>query len=314
MRTLPALILAATAFLGVALIGCDDQESGGDPHKAAKHGAATAGRVGFGWRSTSETRVSAWTFVTAVAPAPRPDPLAGIRAALDANTLPPHDTVRVADLVGEGIADGAPPEGATDHVARVLLTTTPWNDDTLLLWVAVSGETIAAGQSVSVEFDPKSVTAFRPLGDPQNLAMPSGAVGESALLYELTAIQDEHPRADRRYATIHLGVARGRAADGQPAQKIDVPVTEANLVDTIDDAPSAVRFAAAIAGFAELLRGDPAVRDLSCGDVISLAESADQPDPTGVRAQLIGLMRRAQPLIDLPQGDPGPSTLADQPH
>jgi hypothetical protein len=49
-----------------------------------------------------------------------------------------------------------------------------------------------------------------------------------------------------------------------------------------------------------LLRGDPAMRDLSCNDVIALAQSIRQPDADGWRAQLIALMYRAEPLIDLP--------------
>jgi hypothetical protein len=56
----------------------------------------------------------------------------------------------------------------------------------------------------------------------------------------------------------------------------------------------------AVAGFGGLLRGDPAVRDLSCSDVIGLAEDAALPDPDGWHGQMIAVMRRAEPLIDLP--------------
>ncbi len=42
------------------------------------------------------------------------------------------------------------------------------------------------------------------------------------------------------------------------------------------------------------------MRDLSCNDVIALAQSIRQPDTDGWRAQLIALMYRAEPLIDLP--------------
>jgi hypothetical protein len=105
------------------------------------------------------------------------------------------------------------------------------------------------------------------------------------------------------YAVLHIG---GPAAP----HPVDRAIGPANFVDSIDNAPDAVRFATAVAGFAELLRGDPAVRDLSCAEMIALAESAGQPDPDGVRAETIDLMRRAEPLIDQPQGDP--QTTADE--
>jgi Ca-activated chloride channel family protein len=87
-------------------------------------------------------------------------------------------------------------------------------------------------------------------------------------------------------------------AASQP--KLDQPITTAEAVGTIDNAPEIVRFATATAGFGGLLRGDPAMRDLSCNDVIALAQSVRQPDTDGWRAQLIALMYRAEPLIDLP--------------
>ncbi len=101
-----------------------------------------------------------------------------------------------------------------------------------------------------------------------------------------------------QFAVLHIG---GRPAAG--SARLDQPITAADAVGTIDNAPDVVRLAAAAAGFGELLRGDPAMRDLSCNDVIALAQSVRRPDPDGWRARLIALMYRAQPLIDLPPGE-----------
>jgi hypothetical protein len=330
MRTIWGVIAAvgAAAFLTLGAIGgCDDQDSGEAHDKAGRHGAGAVARVGFGWRSTAEVRVSVWGFVP-VLPQPSPpesgqpetgsrlriDSLASIRAALDANMLPPHDAVRVADLIGQGLpADPAPEAGVGPPGPQIVLTTTPWNDDTLLLWVAVPGAVVAAGQPVSVEFDPRNVTAFRPLGDAAALPRPEGETGEAAMLYELTASRSDHPRPDLRYAMLHIGPGRAAEQGGAPPARLDAPVSAADFIDSIDDAPASVRFAAATAGFAELLRGDPAVRDLSCGDVINLAEGAAAPDPDGAHARLIVLMHRAQPLIDLPPSQTPPSQPAPAP-
>ena len=97
-----------------------------------------------------------------------------------------------------------------------------------------------------------------------------------------------------KYGALHVaGAAAGQA-------KLEEPITTSDAVGAIDNAPEIVRFATAAAGFGGLLRGDPAMRDLSCNDVIALAQSVRQPDTDGWRAQLIALMYRAQPLIDLP--------------
>jgi hypothetical protein len=174
----------------------------------------------------------------------------------------------------------------------IVLIDTPWNEDTLLLWVEAPG----ADGGVSIEFNPDSVAAFRPVGDPS--ALPAAESGQSgaAMLYELQLQPNAPTLATTKYA-----VLRDRAPDR--------PITAGDLVENFDDAPDIVRFAAAVAGFGGLLRGDPAVRDLSCGDVIALAESAAQPDPDGRRARLIALMRRAEPLIELPSGDPSPGEV-----
>jgi hypothetical protein len=307
---------AIVATLGLAIVGlggCDDDD--GPQHGVVGRHDAGALRVGFGWRSTSVERLSGWGLTTPQVGQAAPvamDALAGIRIALAANMLPPHDAVRVDELIRLGLPLQPPPEAAAPLPGpQIILTTTPWNDDTLLLWIAVPAELLAEGQSVSVEFDAKTVAAFRPLGDPQALTRPEGDGTSAALLYEISAPQDDRPRPDRRYAMLRIGPGAGNGADGKPARERDIPITAAAFIDSIDDAPTDVRFAAATAGFAELLRGDPAVRDLSCNDVINLAEDSDEPDPTGARAQLIDLMHRAEPLIDLPPADA--PAVADEP-
>lgn len=317
MRKIIGLSAVAGVAAGIAIVairGCDDRFDGGPLAKLEKHGSQQVARVGAGWRGTADTRISTWSFLPPAAEpdtSARADPLAGIRTALEANMLPPHDVVHVADLVDQALPAATPQEpGAEPAQPQVLLTTSPWNEDTLLLWVEVPAAVAAAGQPVSVEFDPKTVAAFRPLGDAQALPRPDGPSGRVAMLYELSTPDDDRPRANRRFGALHIGPGMQAGADDAPAAKLDMPITGASFINSIDDVPAMVRFAAAIAGFAELLRGDPAVRDLSCSDVISLAEGADGPDPDGVRAQMIALMRRAEPLIDLPPTDAPPAQPA----
>jgi len=312
-----ALALAVSMAL-ISLAGCDDDSSATKIVRAAKHGAASNGaRLGAGWRNTADARTSAWGFANGA------DSLDAIRAALDSGMLPAKPSVKIAALVNR-FATGLPqPEaGAAPFRPTIVLTTPPWSDDTLLLWVGVAGaETLAAPTpqnpapvhaaiqaqpldhpAITIEFDAKTVVAYRPLGDPS--ALPAeGPLRSAAVLYELSPLDETNPGGTVRYATLRIRYRLPGAADAAP-QEIVRPITAGDFVEAVDDAPGMVRFAAAVAGFGSLLKGDPAVRDLSCDEVIALAESAVEPDPDGARGNLIRLMRRAEPLIDLPSSDP----------
>jgi Ca-activated chloride channel family protein len=218
--------------------------------------------------------------------------------------LPSRDSVHAADLVNRALQSADPP-GSADPASEpaAMLVTTPWNDETLLLWVAVPSAMIADMTALSVEFDPKTVATFRPLGNPSALPVPAaipGWYGRAAMLYELSLQPDiRQPKSNAaalalKYGTIHVS----GAALGPP--KIDRTITYTDLAGGIDNVPDPFQFAVAVAGFGGLLRGDPALRDLSCNDIIALAESAALPDPDGWHGQMIAVMRRAEPLIDLP--------------
>jgi len=306
-KTLKQFIGAACAL--IALCGCDDSHNGKQSAKAQTHKPfeSLAAQSGAGWRATAETSVSLWGFDRKTNNATQ-DSLAAIRTALDANMLPPRDSVRIADLVdrllpainsAETGAFPAPPSSPS-----ITLVTAPWNVDTLLLWIDISGLRTGDGASVSIAFNPDIVAAFRPLGDPAKLPILDDARSGSAVLYELMPRQGVMAKSGMALAV--LRVAGGVSGKSVPDKK-EWTISAADLKDNLDDAPQIVRFAAAVAGFGSLLRGDPAVRDLSCSDVIALAQSADRPDPDGRRAEIIRLMQRAEPLIELPPNDAQPS-------
>jgi len=304
-------LFTGIALAVAALSGCDDRDSGKQGANGDKQKDTTASapvRFGAGWHAVTDSRLSNWGFTPASPPnsfaggdTNSLDALSGIRAALMANMLPAHNSVRVEALVNRALSSISQ---ASPDKPMVVLTTTPWNDDSLLLWVEVQGLAAPGNTMIAVEFDPSAVAAFRTLGDP--LALPSpieipGAVtaGRAAMLYELlpqrtdSAGKGGSAKLIVKYGVLHVSGAADSA-------KLDQPITTGDAVGTIDNAPEVVRFATAAAGFGGLLRGDPSMRDLSCNDVIALAQSIRQPDTDGWRAQLVALMYRAQPLIDLP--------------
>ena len=284
--------LAATVVLILmlsAITGCDDYSSKHSAKTAAHPAQSAAPQPGLDWQPTAQNRSSSWGTA-----ASNVDAVSSIAVALDANTLPPRGNVHVAALVNRVLADTPSTDSANRPV--VVLTTSPWNDETMLLWVGVPGNAGAPQPTIRIDFEPGSIAAFRPMGDAAALAPAGAAPRTLGMLYEISPQPGAILAATTRYAKLSVG---------GPA---DRPITGADIVDSLDDAPDTVRFAVAVAGFGGLLRGDVALRDLSCDDVIAMAESADQPDPTGLRAQLIALMKRAEPLIDVPSGEAPPNS------
>ena len=153
------------------------------------------------------------------------DALTGIKIAIGANMLPSRDSVHAADLVNRALQSADPP-GNVEPTPEpgAMLVTTPWNDETLLLWVAVPSLMIADMTTVSVEFDPKTVATFRPLGNPSALPVPAaipGWYGRAAMLYELSLQPDiRQPKSNAAALAMKYGVIHvSGAASGQP--KID---------------------------------------------------------------------------------------------
>jgi Ca-activated chloride channel family protein len=75
---------------------------------------------------------------------------------------------------------------------------------------------------------------------------------------------------------------------------ITEPVQAGEAAATLDAAPADARFAAAVAGFGQLLRGGQYTKSYSYDDVIALAQSAKGADPFGYRAEFITLARIAK--------------------
>ena len=307
------ILLAASIVAALAsLAGCDD-DSAPKPVKAEKHAAMSpAARLGAGWRATAEARVSPWGF--SAEPAAPSDPVQTIRSAIEAGALPPRSAVRIAPLIQHfAVGLPAPEAGSPPFRATVALTVTPWNDDTLLLWVGVVGDSASGAlmprdlapsserPAIAIEFEPKTIAAYRPEGDPTALQAGDG-VSAAAALYELSPLRDLEREPRTQLAMLRIRYRIPGSPDAE-IHEIDRPITGADLVESIDDAPEAARFAAAVVGFGELLRGDPAVRDLSCSEAIALAQGATGSDPDGARTRFVTLMRQAEPLIDQPPAE-----------
>ncbi len=181
---------------------------------------------------------------------------------------------------------------------------------------------IADDVKIQVEWNPAEVAEYRLIGyetralrreDFNNDAVDAGEIGaghQVTALYEITAPGSPALRNDPlRYGAragggaapattgAELGFLRLRfktsgdpAAGGGESTLVETPITADAGPDT--DA----RFAAAIAGFGQLLRGSDYLGNWGWDDAVALAQENRGDDPFGYRSEAVMLMRLARSL------------------
>jgi len=182
---------------------------------------------------------------------------------------------------------------------------------------------IAKDVKLQVEFNPAAIAEYRLVGyetrtlkreDFNNDKVDAGDIGSG---HSVTAIYEVTPTGspavlndDLRYAETqkpapeaspHGGELaflkiRYKKPDGDRSELITTPVTEANAVPALAEAPNDVRFSVAVAAFGQKLSGVTALADYSYDAVIDLAAAAKGTDPFGYRSEFVNLVRLAKGL------------------
>jgi len=176
---------------------------------------------------------------------------------------------------------------------------------------------IAGDVKVQIEFNPATVAEYRLIGyetralnreDFNNDAVDAGELGAGhsvTAIYEITPVGSPAQRADPlRYgeavaaseSTDELGFLklRWKEPGADESQLMTTPITVNTTV-----AGTEAQFAAAIAGFGQLLRGqDLYLGDWSYAEAIALANANRGEDDFGYRNEAVQLMRLAQSLTD----------------
>jgi Ca-activated chloride channel family protein len=171
---------------------------------------------------------------------------------------------------------------------------------------------IADDVKIQVEWNPAEVAEYRLIGyetrslrreDFNNDAVDAGEIGAGTrvtAIYEVTAPGSEALLNDPlRYGTTATGEAgdelgflrlRWKAPAAELSSLIETPITGTEA------ATDETRFAAAIAGFGQLLQGSVYLGDWGWDEAIALANSSRGDDPYGYRVEAVNLMRLAQGL------------------
>lgn len=182
--------------------------------------------------------------------------------------------------------------------------------------------TIAKDVKLQVEFNPGLVSEYRLIGyetralkreDFNNDKVDAGDIGAGhtvTALYEITPVgaksqnvdplrytQAEEPKVapvvnanPNEYGFMKI---RYKLPESDTSTLISTPITLADEVDVVSED---ARFAAAVAAFGQLLRGDEYMGDYSYEEIIALALSGRGDDEFGYRAEFINLVRLAESI------------------
>lgn len=177
---------------------------------------------------------------------------------------------------------------------------------------------IADDVKVQVEFNPAQVAEYRLIGyetrmlkreDFKNDKIDAGEIsaghtvtaiyeitppGSKALFYEPLRYQPDRPqpRGGDEIAFLRL---RYKLPGEQTSRLIEKPVRHAQVIADPTHASADARFAVAVAGFAQMLRGDPYIKDWDYGRLLALAQGARGDDRFGYRAEFVQLVRMMAP-------------------
>jgi Ca-activated chloride channel family protein len=190
---------------------------------------------------------------------------------------------------------------------------------------------IANDVKIQVEFNPARVAEYRLIGyetrmlrreDFNNDAVDAGEIGAGhavTAIYEITPVggptfteplryqgqTTAPPSTANEFAFLRI---RYKLPGEDASRLIERPITNADYVSDITRASESTRWAAAVAGYGQLLRGDPYLRQgYGWEDVINLAQSARGRDEYGWRAEFVQLARTAATAAALPVADNAPT-------
>jgi Ca-activated chloride channel family protein len=179
---------------------------------------------------------------------------------------------------------------------------------------------IAKDVKIQIEFNPDVVSEYRLIGyenralareDFNNDQVDAGEIGAGhsvTALYEITLAGTGGERVDPLRYRPAAGANTGRNAEiaflrlryktpeGEVSKLIERPIVLADLERDLRRTSERYRFAAAVAGFGQLLRGGKYIEQFGYSDVLGLARSSRGADPFGYRGEFITLVDLAQAL------------------
>lgn len=178
---------------------------------------------------------------------------------------------------------------------------------------------VARDVKIQLEFNPSQVSEYRLLGyenralkreDFSNDKVDAGEIGAGhtvTALYEIVPAggkgwleplryQNNTAKSDARGGELALLRVRYKGPQGGASQLIERPIRAAEQHAEIAQASDDLRFAAAVAAFAQQLEGGRYTGTFDIGDTVQLARAARGEDRFGLRGEFVQLAELAQSL------------------
>ena len=184
---------------------------------------------------------------------------------------------------------------------------------------------IAKDVKIQVEFNPDQVASYRLIGyesrmlnraDFNNDKIDAGEIGAGhtvTALYEITPVGAPAPVDGLRYqqttpekptaaktGELAFLKMRYKLPNEDKSRLIERPIGQKDVKENLDQTSDDIRFAAAVAGFGQLLTGGHFTGTFGYDDVVTLAENAKGKDRFGYRAEFVNLARLAKQAAALP--------------
>jgi Ca-activated chloride channel family protein len=179
--------------------------------------------------------------------------------------------------------------------------------------------TIAKDVKIQIEFNPAVVSEYRLVGyenrmlkreDFNNDKIDAGEIGAGhsvTALYEITLQGSGAERVDALRYGNPVGTAgnkdelaylklRYKTPGEDTSRLIQSSIKTRDIIETVSSTSEQYRFAAAVAGFGQLLRGGDYLQDFSYDAVLAQSREARGSDENGYRGEFIQLVKLAQSL------------------
>jgi Ca-activated chloride channel family protein len=188
--------------------------------------------------------------------------------------------------------------------------------------------TIAKDVKIQIEFNPARIAEYRLIGyetrllnntDFNNDHVDAGDIGAGhtvTALYEITPVGSKARMSDpSRYAKPAKEDKTGELAYLKIRYKlpgetkshlITRPIADNDVTQDFARVSPDMRFAAAVAGAAQVMRHDPYIKDFSYDRAIEIATAAKGDDKFGYRAEFLDLLRKAKTAAGMKPLEPPP--------
>ena len=179
--------------------------------------------------------------------------------------------------------------------------------------------TIARDVKIQIEFNPAVVSEYRLIGyenrllgreDFNNDKVDAGEIGAGhtvTALYEISMVggggrqidplrYKQVKQAEQERDEIAFLRLRFKDPEGGASRLLEWPVHASEILNRVDDASDDYRFSAAVAAFAQVLRGGTHTGNFTYADIRDLAQTARGKDPFGYRGEFMTLVNLARDL------------------